>query len=107
MNNNIITRIIELSEPERIILFGSQAQGTNNTNSDIDLLVLIEGVVNKRQMAQKLYKELMPFKVAIDLIIETPANYLKYKKEKSFIYYQIDKTGKTIYEKKGKRINLD
>lgn len=104
---NIISRIIELSEPESIILFGSKAQGTDNDNSDIDLLVLIEGVENKRQMAQKLYKELMHFKVAIDLIIETPANYLKYKKEKSFIYYQIDKTGKIIYEKNGKRIKLD
>ena len=107
MNKNIINRIVELTEPEKIILFGSQAQGTGNINSDIDMLVLIEGVVNKRQMSQMLYKELMPFKVAIDLIIDTPANYFKYKNEKSFIYYQIDKTGKIVYEKHGKRIDLD
>jgi len=106
MDNSLILRIIELSKPEKIILFGSQANGTDNINSDIDLLVLIEGIENKRQMAQKLYKELMPFRVAIDLIIETPANYLKYKSEKSFIYYQIAKTGKTIYEKNGKRTDL-
>ncbi len=107
MNPEIINRIVELSSPESIILFGSQAQGTQNDNSDIDLLVLIDGIVNKRQMAQHLYKELMPFKAAIDLIIETPDNYLRYKDEKSFIYYQINKTGITIYEKNGKRISLD
>ena len=99
MNNNIILRIVELSKPEKIILFGSQANGTNSINSDIDLLVLIEGIENKRQMAQTLYKELIPFKVAIDLIIETPENYMKYKNEKSFIYFQIAKTGKVVYEK--------
>lgn len=106
MNNKIINCIIELSQPEKIILFGSQANGSYNANSDIDLLVLVEGVVNKRQMAQRLYKELMSYKVAIDLIIETPENYLKYQKEKSFIYYEIAKTGKTIYEKNGKRTDM-
>lgn len=107
MNVNLINRIISLTSPEKIILFGSQAQGTNTANSDIDLLVLIEGVVNKRKIAQQLYKDLLPLKMAVDLIIDTPENYNKYKKEKSFIYYQIEKTGKVVYEKNGKRNNLD
>ena len=42
MNNNIILRIIELSAPEQIILFGFQVQGTNNANSHINLLILIK-----------------------------------------------------------------
>jgi predicted nucleotidyltransferase len=107
MNKKIISCIVEQTVPEKIILFGSQAQGANTVNSDIDLLVLIKDVVNKRQTAQMLYKVLLPFKVAVDLIIDTPENYAKYKKEKSFIYYQIDKTGKTIYERNEQRTDLD
>lgn len=107
MNINILNRIIKLSEPESIILFGSQAKGNAKKNSDYDLLVLIKNVINKRQVTQQLYKELLPYKIAVDLIVDTPENYEKYKKEKSFIYYQIDKTGKIIYDKKSQRINLD
>jgi uncharacterized protein len=106
MNNNIINRIIDLTSPEKIILFGSQAKGTVAANSDIDLLILIEGVINKRKTAQQLYKDLLPLKGAVDLIIDTPENYNKYKKEKSFIYYQIEKTGKVVCEKHGKRIDM-
>lgn len=34
----IVRRIVEVAQPERIILFGSSEQGTAGPNSDVDLL---------------------------------------------------------------------
>lgn len=36
----IVRRLVETSQPERIILFGSWATGTNKPDSDLDLLVI-------------------------------------------------------------------
>jgi len=36
----IIRRLVDTGKPERIILFGSWAKGTNRPDSDLDLLVI-------------------------------------------------------------------
>jgi predicted nucleotidyltransferase len=36
----IISRIVEVAKPERIILFGSRARGTARPDSDVDLLIV-------------------------------------------------------------------
>ena len=38
--NDIKTRIVEKYQPESIILYGSYAQGSQNSDSDIDLLII-------------------------------------------------------------------
>jgi predicted nucleotidyltransferase len=38
--SEIVKRILEVAEPQRIILFGSAATGQITKDSDIDLLVL-------------------------------------------------------------------
>ena len=40
--DEIVRRIVEVAEPEEIILFGSAARGTMGPNSDLDLLVAWE-----------------------------------------------------------------
>ena len=41
--NDVIERIVEVTEPEKIILFGSAARGGMGPNSDIDLLIIKDG----------------------------------------------------------------
>ena len=41
--NDIIARIVDVVEPERIILFGSAATGGADRHSDVDLLVIKDG----------------------------------------------------------------
>jgi len=94
--------IIGYLNPEKIILFGSRANGNFSENSDYDLFILKEGILHKRKATQELYKLLYPTKLAIDLIIETPENFESLKSHTSLIYYQVDKFGKVVYEKKMK-----
>jgi predicted nucleotidyltransferase len=44
----MVRRIVERFDPERIILFGSHARGTANPDSDIDLLVVMPVVGSTR-----------------------------------------------------------
>ena len=41
--DDIIRRVVEVAQPERIILFGSAARGDMTQNSDVDLLIIKEG----------------------------------------------------------------
>jgi predicted nucleotidyltransferase len=45
----IIRRIVEVAQPEQIILFGSAARGQMGPNSDVDLLVVKRGDFNDSQ----------------------------------------------------------
>ena len=41
--DDIIRRVVEVAQPEQIILFGTTARGDLNRHSDIDLLVVKDG----------------------------------------------------------------
>ena len=41
--DDIIQRVVEVAQPEKIILFGSAARGDMNRHSDVDLLIIKEG----------------------------------------------------------------
>ena len=41
--NDIVKRIVDVADPERIILFGSAARGDFGRNSDVDLLIIKDG----------------------------------------------------------------
>jgi len=49
MVQEIVSRILSVSAPERVILFGSAALGKMTRDSDIDLLVLVEDVSQARE----------------------------------------------------------
>ena len=55
MNNKFISimtnRIVRDFDPLQIILFGSQARGDTDRDSDIDLLVVFSELTNKRKTA--------------------------------------------------------
>ena len=57
MNNDFISimteRIVRAFDPLQIILFGSQARGDADRNSDIDLLVVFSEIADKRKSAPR------------------------------------------------------
>ncbi|MSQ96082.1 MAG: nucleotidyltransferase domain-containing protein [Gemmataceae bacterium] len=41
---DVIKRIVDVADPEKIVLFGSAARGTMGPDSDLDLLVIPVGI---------------------------------------------------------------
>jgi predicted nucleotidyltransferase len=57
--------------PERVVLFGSHARGESGPGSDVDLLVVLDQVSDKRQAAVAIRRSLAKFGVAKDIIVTT------------------------------------
>src|SRR5947209_10534677 len=74
----IIRRIVEVAQPEKIILFGSAARGTMGPNSDLDLLVVKAGV-HRRRLAQAIYYRLVGVAQAVDVVVVTPEDVERYR----------------------------
>ncbi len=79
MNESVIQeaarRIAEKFKPERIILFGSQAKGTADERSDIDLLVICRLTGRRRMVATEIDRSLRGLRIARDIVVLTPEEY--------------------------------
>jgi predicted nucleotidyltransferase len=68
----IVEQIVQHFHPLRLILFGSHARGDARPESDVDLLVVLPQVVDKRQAAIEIRRALANVPVSKDIVITTP-----------------------------------
>ena len=95
--DNIISRIVEVADPERIILFGSAARGDLNRHSDVDLLIVKEGV-DTLDLMRQIRRNLYGVGAAVDAIVVTPQAIERYKDSHALIIKPALQEGKVIYE---------
>jgi predicted nucleotidyltransferase len=69
----IADEIVGRFHPLRVILFGSHARGDAGADSDIDLLVVLAEVPDKRRAAVEIRRALAAFPVPKDIIVTSPA----------------------------------
>jgi predicted nucleotidyltransferase len=68
----IVRRLVEAYEPERIYLFGSHARGEAGPDSDFDLLVVVpDDASPQRRRSRLAYEALRGTGVAVDVIVWT------------------------------------
>jgi len=97
--DEVVARILAVSEPERIIPFGSYARGEAGPDSDLDLLVLAAGVTKPRQESVRLRRALRGLRVPIDVIVATPEQATRYHDAIGLIYAPALTEGKVLYER--------
>ncbi len=68
----MVERIVERFHPLRIILFGSYARAQARWDSDVDLLVVLSEVQDKRRVTVEIRRALADLPVAKDIIVTTP-----------------------------------
>jgi uncharacterized protein len=93
----IIARIVGAVQPDKIILFGSHARGSNNPDSDIDLAVVVSGNIHRRKTAQKIYMSLIGLGRPVDVIVLKPEDMERYKNSAGVIIPQVLEEGKELY----------
>lgn len=64
----IVDRLVQGFRPLRILVFGSHARGDARPDSDIDLLVVMPRVENKKEMAVAMLRALSDLPVSKDVI---------------------------------------
>ncbi len=71
----IVQRIAQSIKPERIILFGSRANGIGRDDSDVDLVIIYRGPLSKRQVKIRI-RQLFPHPdFSLDVFVLTPEDF--------------------------------
>jgi len=95
----IVDYAIKITEPEEIILFGSTANGTANVFSDVDLLIISDNPLIKKDAVVRIRNFSESYCLKADVLIYTKAE-LKTELNTPFSFVSaIVKTGKIIYKK--------
>jgi uncharacterized protein len=72
----ITRRIVDVSNPLQIILFGSQARGDTDSDSDLDLLVIKDEVESPRAEEARIYRALAGLSTPVDIVV-TRSEYVQ------------------------------
>ncbi len=94
----IISRIVKIAQPEKIIVFGSTARDDRHPSSDLDLLVIKSGA-HRRKLAQKIYMNLFGIGQAVDIIVVTPEDIERYRNSIGLVIEPALREGKVVYER--------
>ncbi|MHB1686389.1 MAG: nucleotidyltransferase domain-containing protein [Ignavibacteriaceae bacterium] len=97
--NQIKERLLAKFNPNKIILFGSQARGTADEKSDVDLLVISELKEDRFNLMDQMRQSLLPINHAFDVIILTEAEFEKDKKYPGTVARYATKEGIILYER--------
>jgi len=95
--DDIVRRIVEVAQPERIILFGSAARGEMGPHSDLDLLVIKAGEINRVDVAQDIYMNMFGAGHAVDIIVATPEDIERFGDSPYLVYMPALRDGQVIY----------
>jgi predicted nucleotidyltransferase len=98
----IVRRIVKVSQPQKIVLFGSRARDGHRPDSDLDLLVIKESAAPRYERAVPIYRELAGLSLGIDkdIIVYTPQEVEQWQNASAHFVTTAIREGKVIYERK-------
>ena len=95
--DDIIERIVEVAQPEKIILFGSAASAKMTGSSDIDLLIIKDGA-DPPQLTAKIYGRLHGVGAAVDAIVVSPEDVERFRDSHALVIKPALQQGTLVYE---------
>jgi predicted nucleotidyltransferase len=99
--NDIVRRVVDTAQPEKVILFGSRARGDARPNSDFDLLVIKPSDEPRYRRAIPLYVALADLPVEVEVMVYTPQEVEEWSGVPQAFVTTAVREGKTIYEGRG------
>jgi predicted nucleotidyltransferase len=96
----IVRRIVQVSAPIKVVLFGSRAHETYRPDSDIDLLVIKESTEPRWCRSVPIYRALAGIGVGVDadIIVYTPQEVEEWRGASAAFVTTALREGKVIYE---------
>ena len=96
--SQIIERLVHGFQPQRIILFGSQARQTADARSDIDILVICPVKNNRRLLMIAMDRTLKGLGIARDIIVLTPEEFEVDRQIPGTVSHPAWLEGRVLYE---------
>lgn len=91
-----VRRIVEVANPERILLFGSGARRVSREDSDLDLLVVKSGA-HRRKLAQEIYVGLIGVGCSVDVVVVTPEDVERFGDSPALVIGDALREGVEVY----------
>ncbi len=95
--NEVVERIALNINPDKIILFGSYAEGNPDDDSDLDILVVKDMDIPRYKRSREIRKYLRGIKVPIDLLVYSQDEIDEWKNNKHAFINKALKNGKVLY----------
>lgn len=92
----LVERIVQVYQPERVVLFGSYAYGMPTLDSDVDLLVVLPFEGKGARKAVEILNTVHP-EFPVDLLVRTPEQVQQRLAWHDFFLREIIEKGKTLY----------
>lgn len=97
-----IKRIVEVSQPRKLILFGSYVRGDTNVYSDLDILVVTgDEVQSSRKESIRIRRALRGKSMPMDILVVPESQLKKLANIPGLIYREALNKGKVVYESPG------
>ena len=94
-----IQKIIEVSQPRKLILFGSYVSGNMHINSDLDFLVVTgDDIENPRKESVRIRQALKGILMSMDILVVTESQLDQLANTPGLIYREALIKGKVVYE---------
>ncbi len=97
--SEIVRRIVETCNPEKIILFGSYARGAAQADSDVDLLIILPAIQHQREESLRIRRALRGLMVPVDILLATTEQIERLGDMPGLIYRTALREGKVVYER--------
>ena len=95
----MVDRIVERFDPEKVILFGSHGRGEAAPDRDVDLLIIMEVEGPKRAAQLRIREELHDIRLPKDVIVSTPDEFGWRQEVVGTIEAQAAEEGQVLYER--------
>ena len=95
--DEMVRRIVMAVKPQRIVLFGSAARGQWGPNSDLDVLIVMRNGAHRRKTAQHIYRNLIGFPIATDVVVATQNDLARRSEDPSLVYHEALQEGRDLY----------
>ena len=97
--DEVLQRVFKVVHPQRIVLFGSAAREQMGPDSDLDLLVIVQGKVHRRALAQEIIRNLHGVPLPVDIVVATEQDVEQYGDKVGTILRPALREGQVIYER--------
>ena len=97
--DEIVFKIANGYDPDKIILFGSYAKGIPNENSDLDLLVIKNSQKSRPERGIDVRRMLTGVLIPMDILVYTNQEVKESLGNKYSFVYEAMINGKILYEK--------